>query len=129
MTKTILKERRKSDRLNIPLVIEHSSFRKKAAIKTFSSDISGSGMRLSLQHRMERDEKLKILIHFPGDKRPVTAFSKVIWCSPKGAGKTKIFDTGIKHFKIAPKDRNRFVFLFCELMINYFMRNSLTQYR
>jgi len=116
------KDNRKTHRLKIPLKIEYKLLpRKKILEQSFSEDISGGGFRLSLNRRFNKGDKLKTLIYFPKESCPVTAFSEVVWCKRRLAKNKKIFDAGIKYIKIAPGDRERFVFLFCEMMINYFV--------
>ena len=61
---------------------------------------------------------------FPGAPRPIGSTSRVVWCrkiSAKGANR---FRVGLEHIKIDLKDRDRFVFLFCETMLNYFLASA-----
>jgi hypothetical protein len=85
-------------------------------------DVSGRGLRLSQPTAMKHGETVKVLLYFPKDKKPISAYSKVMWCKEKtrGSGPSK-YHIGLKHVKIAKPDKERFVFLFCELMLNYFM--------
>ena len=116
------RERRRAERLNIPIQIKYKLLPYKRILQeTFSQNISGSGLKLSLGSPLKKGDRLKTLLYFPGDPKPVTAFSKVVWCTGKIKKKRKSFEVGIKHIKIFHKDRERFVFLFCEMMINYFI--------
>lgn len=116
-------ERRRFDRLFIPLQVNYRLFPKKRLLhQAFSQDISGGGIRLSLNYPLKKGEKLRTFIYLAGDPKPVAAFSKVIWCRKK-AGK-EAFDVGVQHVRIDHKDKERFVFLFCEMMINYFIEGK-----
>ena len=116
-------ERRRAQRLDIPLRVDYTFLPKKNAMEeTFSRDVSGGGVRLKLAHSLKKGTRLKTFIYFPYDKKPIATFSKVVWCRKGAADKGHpIFEVGVQHVKIAPKDRGRFVFLFCEMMINYFI--------
>lgn len=125
--KITTKERRKAQRLNIPIQVKYKLLpRKRVLQQTFCQDISGKGARLILDSPLKKGDRLKTLLYFPEDSRPVTAFSKIIWCKRNAARKKKAgFETGMQYIRIDPKDRERFVFLFCEMMINYFLQGKL----
>jgi len=117
-------ENRKSQRLKIPLRIDYNLFPRGSALeKTFAHNISGSGICLKLDYSLHKGDKLKTIVHFPQERRPVVAISRVIWCMPVTA-KKKAFYIGMKYIKIMREDRERFVFLFCEMMLNYFFMNQ-----
>lgn len=116
-------EKRKTQRLNIPIQIKYKLLpQEKILEETFCQNISGGGIGLNLDTPLKKGDKLKTFLHFPDDRRPVIAKSKVIWCKKKfKKGEKPCFDIGIQHMRIEPKDKTRFVFLFCEMMINYFI--------
>jgi len=120
-------DRRKAQRLSIPIPVKYKLSRKHALLsQTHCSDISGSGIRLKLDEPLVAGDRLKTLLYFPGDKKPVTATSEVIWCrQEKKAKNGKHYFVGVRHLKIDSKDRTRFVFLFCEMMINYFILGQI----
>lgn len=128
MKKAKGKERRKAQRLGIPLRVEyHLSVRRKTLIeKVFTKDVSGSGVRLLLKEPLRPKAKLKTLIYFPNDAQPITSISEVVWCKRQKNIRKPSFIVGIRHLKIMQKDRERFIFLFCETMINYFMLPTKT---
>lgn len=115
------KDRRKAQRLSIPLNIEYKVFPKLKIIKQKLSDISGSGFKLALGHPLRQGERLKTLIYFPEEPLPITAFSEVVRCKTIKINNKKRFNIGLKYLKIIPKDRYRFISLFCEMMVNYFV--------
>jgi len=114
-------EKRKTSRLHIPLNIEYRVMPKQKIIKEKLTDISGGGVKLTLDSPLKKGERLKTLIYFPEERLPITAFSEVVWCKPRMVNNKKKFDLGVKYVKITPRDRNRFIFVFCEMMINYFI--------
>lgn len=115
-------ERRKATRLDIQLKIGYKlPPGRKMIIETFSENISGKGIRVTLNKKLRKGDRLKTLIYFPKEPKPVTSFSEVVWCKARHAEGHQVFDNGLRYVKISPKDKERFVFLFCELMINYFI--------
>lgn len=123
MRKKSALDKRKAQRLTIPLKVKYTISPRKRTIveKIFSRDISGKGIGLRHEQPLKIGTKLKTLIYFPADPKPISAVSEVIWCR-KGSGAGKAyFNLGIKHQRILPKDKERFIFLFCETMINFFL--------
>lgn len=118
-------ERRKAQRLKIPILISYKVFpRKKVIDETFSQDISGRGFRLKTAYPLKRGEKFRTLLHFPSSAAPVTAKSEVVWCkeaSIKSKYGRRHYNIGMRYLTIAPKDRDRFIYLFCEMLLNYFL--------
>jgi len=118
-------ERRKAQRLKIPILISYKVFpRKKIIDETFSQDISGRGFRLKTAYPLKKGDKFKTLLHFPASPAPVTAKSEVVWCkeaSTKGKYGRRHYNIGMRYLTIAPKDRDKFIYLFCEMLLNYFL--------
>lgn len=116
-------EKRRTERLKVPLQVEYrfSAKRKTLVERIFANNISGGGIGLILDKPIALGTRLKTLIYFPNDAKPIEIISKVVWCQPKTRNS---FSIGIKHIRIKPKDRERFIFLFCETMINYFLLPS-----
>ena len=116
-------ENRKSDRLKVPLQVEYRfSVKQKTLVeRIFAKDISGGGLGLVLKKPLALGTKLKTLLYFPNDQKAIELVSRVAWCKPKG---NHSYAVGVKHINIKPKDKERFIFLFCETMINYFLLPS-----
>lgn len=113
-------EKRKAQRLDIPIKVKYRlSARDKILRESFCHNVSGSGMQITSDCPFKKGERLKSLLYFPGERKPVTAMSKIAWCRRSPVRPGRIFDVGIKHVKVYPQDRDRFVFLFCEMMVNY----------
>lgn len=120
------KEKRTAQRLNIPIKIKYKLFpKKKILVEAFSQNISGSGFKLCLDHPLKKGDRLKSFLYFPGDPKPIAASSEVVWSRSRLVKGKKVFDTGIKYIKIEAGDRDRFVFLFCELMMNFFIVDNV----
>ena len=118
------KERRNAQRLNIPLKLEYNFFSKKGLVeKIFTQDVSGSGMRIRVSKPFEIGQCLQSKLYFPNSPRPLKVVSKVVWCRRVSGGIKPFFDVGIRYVRIKPIDRERFLFLFCEMMLNYFLFN------
>lgn len=116
-----VKERRKAQRLNIPLRMKYKLRTERGVLEeSIVQDISGGGIGLSLDKPLKKGSKLKVLIYFPDDPKPISAESQVVWCRKSRSKRKYTYNIGIKHLRIVPADRERFVFLFCETMINLF---------
>jgi hypothetical protein len=119
-------ERRKAQRLNAHVPIRYSFYLNKRAMSSpiAADNISGTGLGVTLKEPAAKGVKLKVLIYFSDDQRPIASTSRVMWCKkiPKKEG--NLFKIGMRHVRIDTKDKDRFVFLFCETMLNYFMAPS-----
>jgi c-di-GMP-binding flagellar brake protein YcgR len=118
-----INEKRRAQRIKVSLPIEYQLMPKKRVLieKIFTRDISGGGIGLRLRYPLEEGMHLKTLLYFPMSKQPISSVSKVVWCEKRSFKNKTYFDVGIRHIKIASRDKERFVFLFCETMINYFV--------
>ena len=123
MRKKRYEEKRKAQRLNLSLPLEYRPALGKgtSSEKIFTRDISGSGVGLRLAYPIEKGTRLGTLLYFPTDRRPISSVGEVVWCTKRIIKGKTFYDVGVKHLKIAAKDRERFVFFFCETMINYFV--------
>ncbi len=115
-------ERRKKQRLNIPLKVKYKWLAKKGILEeVFTRDISGGGMRIRVDKPFKKGGRLKALLYFPEEDKPINVITEVVWCKKRKFKKKNKFDVGIKHVKVAAQDKERFVFLFCETMMNFLM--------
>lgn len=113
-------ERRKAQRLEIPLAVKYKILpHKRIVLGAVTQDVSGGGVSLKSNVPFKKGQQLKVLVYLPGDPKPVTSMSEVVWSRKAGEGKEAYYKIGVKFMKIVPKDKQRFVFLFCEMMINY----------
>ncbi|MFH1771803.1 MAG: PilZ domain-containing protein [Candidatus Omnitrophota bacterium] len=113
-------EKRKSQRLNIPLNIKFKGmWGEKSLQEITTKDVSGGGMRITSERLLDKGSKIKAQLNFPHQPKPVHLISEVVWCKKKKMRKKIYYEAGIKHIRVAPCDRQRFVFLFCETMLNY----------
>jgi len=113
-------ERRKTQRLDLPLKIHYKWLKRKGVLQEiFAQDISGGGMRIRTEKAFRKGQRLKTLLYFPNTSKPIHVTSEVIWCKKRKLRGKTCFDVGVKHVYILPRDRERFVFIFCEAMLNY----------
>jgi c-di-GMP-binding flagellar brake protein YcgR len=121
-----LSQKRESQRLDVALRVQYGILsgraKKNGWQETFSHDISGGGIKLRLDFSLEKGNRLDTLIYFPGDSKPVHAIVKVVWCKRMAARNRKIFfDIGTQYMQMKTKDKERFILLFCEMMVDYFV--------
>jgi c-di-GMP-binding flagellar brake protein YcgR len=115
-------ERRKTQRLKLPLKINYRWLSQKGLLREiFTQDVSGGGMRLRSTTPFKKGDRLKTQLYFPNSPKAVGVVNEVIWCRKVRFKNKTHFDVGIKHLKISPRDRERFVFLFCEMLINFIL--------
>lgn len=120
------KEKRRSTRISVPLPIKYEWFSKKDILReALCQNISGSGMMIRVDSSLKAGERLKTLFYFPQDAKPINAISEVVWCRKTKSKEEINFDAGIRHIRIEKQDRERFVFLFCETMINFLTANKV----
>lgn len=122
----MLRDKRKTQRLAIPLRVRYRVIsgrnKKNPWQETMICDISGGGMRLQLDYPVEKGSRVDMRIYFPDDPKPVDAIAKSIWCRRKKANKKKIsFDIGLQYAGLKEEDRERFIMLFCGMMVDYFV--------
>jgi len=123
MKKIRVAERRKAQRLNIAVPMRYRLYLKKRALSQpiLTDNISGTGLGLTLTEPLKKNAKLDVHIYFHDDPKPVVSTSRVAWCKKETKKGLRRFKAGIRHVEIAPTDRERFVFLFCETMLNYLL--------
>jgi hypothetical protein len=115
-----MKEKRKFQRVPLKIECELQAGRKSLA-KTFCKDISGGGFCLRLDTPLKKGERVKTFLYFSNNPKPVVVINKVAWCKKILIRNKQVFDVGFQNSKIAYKDRERFIFSFCEIMISYFL--------
>jgi len=116
-------EKRRTQRIKVSLPVEYQLMPEKKVLieKIFTRDVSGGGAGLRLEYPLKTGARLKTLLYLPMSKQPVSSISEVVWCRKCSLKNRTYFDVGIRHIKIVSRDRERFIFLFCEMMINYFV--------
>ena len=93
----------------------------KEMIKTVSYNISGTGISLKIDHPVRRGDKLTANLYLPGCKGGfIRAYCEVVWCKRADTRADKHnYLVGIRYVKMTPKNEERFVLNFCEMMTNY----------
>ena len=94
-------------------------FQKRKTYKILSEDISGTGLGFVLTEPVEIGDKINLSIYFPEETKPVDATCVIIRCNEFVQDEKTYYRAGTKYLKIRNKDKERFVFLFCEHMLNY----------
>lgn len=108
-----MEERRKykrvSGRLRIIYKIKEGSIEGSA----YSIDVSAGGFCVGLEHRMENDAVLDLLVYLPDNEKPFNCRGKVTWQSSK-AQKDKegriFFETGLRFENLELKNRLRLIY-------------------
>jgi c-di-GMP-binding flagellar brake protein YcgR len=101
-------ERRGSERLNVSLEVKYFINGKTANVK--SMDISASGIRLTLDEKMERGTILRLEIKMPGQNRIIKASGEIVWskeAAEEGKATKRLFNTGIKFLKLGKNDEKK----------------------
>ena len=113
-------ERRKAQRLNIPIKVRYRLKPSEKTIETVCSNISGTGICLEIDRPIRRGDRPVLNLYLPGCKGGfIRAHCEVAWCKRARAGNNgHDFIAGIRYIKMRKKDRERFVLLYCEMMID-----------
>ena len=121
--KTYKDEKRRSQRIGIPLRVCLEGSTKVGRFETSCCDISGGGHKVLLDRELPVGKELKTLLYFPDDPRPILLFGKVAWSKrARTKDKRELYYNGIQHVRVSKKDNERFIFNFCDTMINFFMK-------
>ena len=70
-------------------------------------NFSKEGVRASLNREIEKGEKIKMEIGYPGSIIPIFATGQIMWIKDSEKEWTYTFDAGIKLLEINPSDRRR----------------------
>lgn len=111
-------EKRKSERLRLPIKVEYAYPCQAKWIKPVSVvDISGYGLNIETVEEININAQLDIKINFPEENmEPIIVRSKVIWCVKAGAG----CHIGIKFGKMNYEDRKRYIeYLSEKILLKY----------
>ena len=112
-------ERRKAQRINIPIKICFEYKGEEQEI--LSENISGSGINIRMSKPLEVGDKITVVVYISPYEPPFRIRGSIAWCkSIKSGGGKNMYNVGIRYVKILSRDKNRYIFLFCDLMINYF---------
>lgn len=100
-------ERRIFERIDASLKIKYEIVDKTPILKDATSkDISGGGMRISLNEKIDPGAILKLDIEVPGAaNKTTTAYGKVVWnrkVDVVGAKMTTYYETGIEFTSVNP---------------------------
>lgn len=122
------KDKRKSDRLLLPLQISYAFPHKQKWIGPFTiDDIGGGGVRFKSKRKLKKNTEISLKIELPESDKPIICKGQVIWCKKISPPQLKecrenelIYLIGIKFHKMNFYDRRRY--------INYICKNILIHY-
>jgi c-di-GMP-binding flagellar brake protein YcgR len=102
-----MQENRLFERINAPMQISYEVVENAPAKTAESKDISGGGIRLSLNEKLKEGSALKLMIGIPGAANKTTvAYGVVVWTRKieiMGPGKASgYYETGIQFTKADP---------------------------
>lgn len=115
-------ERRRFQRLMIPLQIRYRIAQNRLWQETQCHDVSGRGVRLRIEEALGPGEEIELSLHFPQDPQPIPVLGCVVWRLTGEGGAA--YRTGIEYLQIKPSEKERFVMRFCETMVEYMTRGS-----
>jgi len=115
------KDRRKAERLDMPFLVKYKPFWEKKEIERYTTNLSGTGFKISTSEDIEKGRKMHIKVYLPGDATPVDAIGIVMWKSSKemSDGVFSVHNLGIRFDWINPKDRERFAFCIGKILIDH----------
>lgn len=119
-----LKDKRKSDRLFLPIKIFYSLSLDAPWIgPVFVEDIGGYGLRFANDTKLSEKTELILKIVFPGDNnKPITLSGEVLWCGKEDEQQSD-FSVGVKFEKMNYEDRRRYIkYISEEILLNNFKK-------
>lgn len=103
-----MQERRMFERIEAPMKIKYEIIEQTPSLKTATSkDISGTGIRLALDEKLNNGTNLKLEVNIPNEKDKVaTIYGKVVWSRgievTSGVKSSNYYETGIEFTKADP---------------------------
>lgn len=99
-----MEDRRVFERVPAAINVAYRVYGGKSKFKTISKDISGGGIRLSLNEKLDEGTILELEIGLPDTNRSIPALGKVAWTVEfvvRGDSVMKYYDTGIEFIRIS----------------------------
>lgn len=103
-----MEERRRYFRLKNGVRVVYKKAARSGERELKVADVSGGGIRLPLDEKVEPGTFLELNLILPDDKSTFFAFAKVVWQKANsyvGEDGNKYFDTGVEFLKMNLKDR------------------------
>lgn len=103
-----MQERRQYIRIDKSLSISYQKLSDYMRSPSRSKDISETGLRLYVFHRLEPGTTLKLWIDFKDAKEPIVAIGEVVWLNRRNDAENP-FEVGIKFVEINPANRDKLI--------------------
>lgn len=112
--KRLKAEKRKAERLPIPLKVKYKSKKSRPLLKeAVYENISGLGIRLSVSEPLERGDVIEVLISHSHIPKSFNTVCRVCWCKRL---KEDRFQAGLEFLKV--KNRLQFINFLCAEIMN-----------
>ncbi len=105
----LLKDKRKSDRLALPIKMAYTVLpENKWSKPILIEDISGHGIKFIHTKAIDLGTELNLKIILPGGNanKPISVKASTVWCKPANRGTYQI---GVNFNKMDSEDRKRFI--------------------
>jgi len=119
LNKLISSDKRKSERLNLPVRIFYTTSPDAKWLGPVSvEDIGGNGLRFNSEKKIGEGSEINIKIIFPEKEHPsIIVKASVIWCIKTSRN---TYNIGVKFHKMDYADRRRFVeYISDKIMLKY----------
>jgi len=116
----ISQDKRKSDRLNLPLKIFYKLPSSSEWIGPLTiENIGGDGLRFRSRTKLNKNTEITLEIELPHEPKPIPVKGKIVWCEEISLKRLN-YHIGVEFSKMRYQDRRRFV--------KYIGRNIITEY-
>lgn len=117
----LLEDKRKSERLKLPVKIAYTLPPGKKWLKVISlEDIGGSGLKFATDEKIEPDAELNLRITLTDEtNKPLSAAAAVLRCSKV---KPRLYHIAVKFHKMNYQDRQRYVEYLCEKILLTYLK-------
>ncbi len=123
-TSTSQTERRKADRLPVPVRVTYRIKRDPhldLTSNTVVSDLSGGGLRLIVSEEIPLNTPCELTIHLPEEQRPLAAAGSVTWCRRRSSRGKTAFEIGVTFTTMSRAERERYYQFICDRLLDHYV--------
>ena len=110
-------ERRKYERLPVPITLSYVSQNNNVLQHTTARNISAEGIGFDTNDKVTTEsDVIDLIINIPGAPNPVHAKGKVAWKKKLTLEDTAPYEFGVEFVKIEEDNKNTFLRFLCDLL-------------
>ena len=119
------KDKRKSDRLALPITLYYTVDRESASPRwtgpIFTNDVSGGGLHFFTKEKMKNGDILSLKLQLPGMSDAIRVNAEVVWCRKDSPLAKDEYAVGVEFSKMKNEDRQKYVNFICEKILTTYL--------